>query len=180
VAQKFNLEDIVYQTFVKQIDGKTQFTATDFILSLSSILESYNVMEVDNEEVPLLNDKTMMEANFYKAMDLAETKDSKLLIEGADIARMIQESIVTLGSSLIERREIKNASSFRYCVLENQTESNQKLFSNPLAMQKLGIFIIDVYAEMYTNSCEKPLLMCVHNKEKETYYIVGIQGSSRS
>lgn len=52
-SKLYNLDDITYQTYVKQIDARTQLNATDVVHAISSILESphYVLKEVTKEEL---------------------------------------------------------------------------------------------------------------------------------
>jgi hypothetical protein len=42
-----------------------------------------------------------------------------LLLKGIELAKEMQMAIVRVGVSLIEKKDIKQADYFRYCVLEN-------------------------------------------------------------
>ena len=46
---------------------------------------------------------------------------------------------------MVERREIKQATNFRYVFLENSFLKDIRLFQYPLALSKLGHFIIQAY-----------------------------------
>jgi len=42
-----------------------------------------------------------------------------LLKKGIELAKEMQQAIVRVGNGLIDKREIKVAQQFRYCMLEN-------------------------------------------------------------
>ena len=57
--------------------------------------------------------------NFWVAYDALDMNNKALLDEGIELAKEVQQAIVRVGTSLIDRKEIKIASSFRYVILEN-------------------------------------------------------------
>jgi hypothetical protein len=63
-------------------------------------------------------------------------------------------AIVRVGVSLIEKKDIKQSDSFRYCVLENSYLKDIGIFQYPLALRKLALFIMQAYkvSEIPSNS----------------------------
>ena len=72
-----------------------------------------------------------------------------LLRRGIELAKDMQQAIVRVGNGLIDKHEIKVAQHFRYCILENSYLRDTQLFQYPLALQKLGHFIMDCRRERY-------------------------------
>lgn len=68
-----------------------------------------------------------------------------LLIKGIELAKDMQMAIVRVGVSLIEKKDIKLANSFRYCIIENSYLKDIALFQYPLALHKLALFIMSAY-----------------------------------
>ena len=56
--------------------------------------------------------------------------DHETLIEGVEKAKDMQQKVIELGCSMIEKKEIKRANDFRYCVLENLSANYQDLFGS--------------------------------------------------
>ena len=116
-----------------------------------------------------------MHDNFWVAYDALEPSNaSTLLMKGIDLAKDMQQAIIRVGTSIIERKEVKVSASFRYCMLENDYLSDVKLFQYPLALKKLGMFIIDDYKELKQNAKAKPLIMSVKNSKKGTTLVVAV------
>ena len=116
-----------------------------------------------------------MHDNFWIAYDALEPGNaSTLLMKGIELAKDMQQAIIRVGTSIIERKEVKVASLFRYCMLENDYLSDIKLFQYPLALKKLGMFIIDDYKEIKSNAKAKPLVMSVKNSKKGTTLVVAV------
>ena len=121
------------------------------------------------------NLNTCMHDNFWIAYDALEPSNaSTLLVKGIELAKDMQQAIIRVGTSIIERKEVKVASMFRYCMLENDYLSDIKLFQYPLALKKLGMFIIDDYKEIKSNAKAKPLIMSVKNSKKGTTLVVAV------
>lgn len=68
-----------------------------------------------------------------------------LLLKGIEVAKEMQMAIVRVGVSLIEKKDIKQADYFRYCVLENSYLKDIGIFQFPLALRKLALFIMQAY-----------------------------------
>ena len=86
--------------------------------------------------------------NFWIAYDALEPKNAaSLLVKGISVAKDLQQAIIRVGTSIIERKEVKVAEYFRYVMLENDYLADVKLFQYPLALQKLGMFIMDDFIE---------------------------------
>lgn len=50
-----------------------------------------------------------------------------------------------MGKSLLERREVKVAQTYRYVMIENDFLKDTTIFQFPLALQKLGLFILELH-----------------------------------
>jgi len=99
-----------------------------------------------------------------------------LLVKGISVAKDLQQAIIRVGTSIIERKEVKVAEYFRYVMLENDYLADVKLFQYPLALQKLGMFIMDDYRELRASARPKPLVMSVKNTKKGTTMVVAVMG----
>ena len=62
---------------------------------------------------------------------------------------------MSVGTSLIERKEVKMANGFRYAIIENDYLKDVALFQYPLALTKLAIFIMEVYSSLKSKAKEK-------------------------
>lgn len=94
------------------------------------------------------------------------------------MAKDMQRAIIRVGISLLERKEIKVSTYFRYAILENDYLSDFKLFQFPLALQKLGLFIMDAYKNYQQKKRkDKPLVMSVKNSKKGYTLVVAVLGN---
>ena len=141
VAADFGLNDIMMTSFSRQFDPKTQLSASDMAYAISALLETpTNGADGDSENVNPNNiggpggagdsskETSSLEAiknrlhdNFwvaYDALDLGQN-NLHLLRRGIALAKDMQQAIVRVGNSLIDKKEIKLVQQFRYCILEN-------------------------------------------------------------
>ena len=80
---------------------------------------------------------------------------------------------------MIVKKEIKMSEYFRYVMLENDYLSDVKLFQYPLALQKLGLFIMEAYKCQKASNKKfnnKPLVISVRNSKKGTTLVLAIMG----
>jgi len=95
------------------------------------------------------------------------------------LAKNLQQAIIRVGTSLIERKDIKIASFFRYVMLDNDYLADIKLFQYPLALQKLGLFVMENYREIKRKARDMPMIMSVKNSKKGTTLVLAIIGYQR-
>lgn len=93
------------------------------------------------------------------------------------MAKDVQMAIVRVGISLIERSQVKVAQYFRYVHLENDYLKDISLFQFPLALQKLGLFVMELYRSRRRQAKEKPLLVSVKNSVKGTTIVLAVMGN---
>ena len=91
----------------------------------------------------------------------------------------MQQAIIRTGNSLIERKEVKVASQFRYVNIENDYLSDVKLFQFPLALKKLGMFVMEDYQGKKKNARNKPLVMAVKNSKTGNTLVLAVTGYQR-
>jgi len=114
--------------------------------------------------------------NFWLAFDSLEDKKSSLVFKGINLAKDLQQAIIRTGNSLIDRKEVKVASNFRYVNIENDYLADIKLFQFPLALKKLGMFVMENYANQKKSSKSKPLVMAVKNSKSGQTLILAVLG----
>jgi cell division control protein 45 len=77
----------------------------------------------------LENLNSCLHDNFWIAYDALEFKKADtLLLKGISAAKEMQQAIVRVGTSLVERKEVKVADYFRYVILDNDYLADVKLF----------------------------------------------------
>jgi len=114
--------------------------------------------------------------NFWLAFDSLELKKTNVLFKGINLAKEMQQAIIRTGNSLIERKEVKVAAGFRYVIIENDYLADIKLFQYPLALRKLGMFVMEDYQTKKKNARSKPLVMAVKNSKTGQTLVLGVMG----
>lgn len=192
VAKKCNLENLLFSSFVRQIDNKTQVSASDMVYAVTSLIESYRPVMVDdipdtetaktdNEEnievdkaFELTHD-TQIE-NFWAAFDSLDIKNKNHVHYGIKLAKELQIALVNTASSLISNKWIKPALKFRYSVIKNDSLVETKMFQYPLAIQKLALFVSEASTEARKNKEPLPFVLFIKNSQRNTYLVAGVLG----
>lgn len=168
---EFEIEKIITSSYVRQVTESLQVSASDMAYALTSLLEyPHHVDSVETPDVKrqggkenvnsrnaqtekalkqisqdqaLENLDNCLHDNFWIAYDALDPKAIDLLGKGIHLAKDLQQAIIRVGTSLIDRKEIKLASYFRYVMLDNDYLADVKLFQYPLALQRLGLFVME-------------------------------------
>ena len=89
-----------------------------------------------------------------------------------------QKLVVTEGISLIERRAIHPSTYFRYAIMNQQKIKTNKFFMHPMALQRLSVFIMDIYKEIKREDDPKPVMLSILNHAQNRYLVVGVTRTS--
>jgi hypothetical protein len=81
-----------------------------------------------------------------------------------------------MGKSLLDRREIKTHTYFRYVIIENDFLKDTTIFQFPLALQKLGLFILELFHSTKVKAKEKALVLFVKNAQTAKTLVVAVMG----
>jgi len=92
---------------------------------------------------------------------------------GIELAKRTQQLIVEQGISFVEKNEVKPFSSFRYVCMNKDNTRDQKFFQHPLSLQKLGVFICQIYQAQ--GKKDLPILLANTDKQKGTTTILGMK-----
>ena len=120
-----------------------------------------------------------------------------LLYKGIELAEQMQKAIVRVGTSLVEKREVKTQTYFRYVIIENSLLKDIELFQYPLALHKLALFVLQVHKvslsfsspltlisflypqAKFAKTKVKPLVISVKNPTTKTTLVIAADGSSK-
>lgn len=126
------------------------------------------------------NLKTCMNNNFWIAYDSLDSKKAtSILPKGIELAKELQQAIVRMGKSLIDRKEVKVTNSFRYVMIENDILKDTTIFQFPLALQKLALFVLELYLSEKKKANDKPMVMCIKNSHTGMTLIVSVMGHNQ-
>lgn len=148
-----------------------QLSAVDAAFSITGLLEER--ASVQRDSVTGQVDEGAWKANFHKAYDaLAPTANAwDRVMDGMQSAIALQKAIVRQGASLLEGKAIVHTGPFRYCFLLRHA-ADVALFTNPLALSKLALFLQDVFEHQK----KKPMSMVIGacNELTDTFLLVGV------
>jgi len=83
---------------------------------------------------------------------------------------------VSQGTTIIQRKAVKYAANFRYVFLNEDTMQGTGFFQYPLAVYKLGHFVMQAYMQSRPNAKVKPFLVILKRPQRGNTLLVGIQG----
>lgn len=187
VASLYGIEDVIRQGIVRRFGYKGSISAGDCVDALLTLLQigqrlkcgdgehfngfieedSHNGSSFMNGENSDPRDKFWIE-NFWTAWDALDNVNK--LMQGIQLAKGLQQSIVLSATALLERRLIKDLRRFRLAVLKDGPEL--EVFSNPLALAQLAMWIAEASAEVSPRSL--PLVVASLYPPTNTYLVVGI------
>ncbi|KAK5576630.1 hypothetical protein RB653_007774 [Dictyostelium firmibasis] len=163
---KFGLVNLYFNSFLKKYSNNSEISASDTVYAVTALMESDN-LESDQ------SDQDIWEQNFWEAYDSISNKNIDLLRTGLKQSIQLQKEITRQVTSMIEKRSVILSGPFRYAFI---TESSDlKYFIHPLALTKLGLFMMDAFISM--GKAKRPFLIGALNEIKNSYLIVGISGS---
>ena len=196
VASEFDLQNLLFSSFIRQLDWKTQINASDMVYIITSLLESpqpvmtHNKKADEESEENKDNDDTsdlekafdskidMRIENFWAAVDALGIKNKEHIGYGIDLAKKLQKALVDTASSLINNKRVKPSSKFRYVIIENDDLLETKMFQYPLAIQKLALFLMEAYKEIRGVTENMPVVISVKNSARDSYLVAGVLGQN--
>lgn len=179
ISRKFDLTGLLFNSFVYQLDEKTQFSASDFVYSLNATLEypfgSFNLEndfyfedtenninnKLEEHSIKtkdasncvnnlLLEQKTDKFNNFWYTYDLLSLRGSDKMHKAIDLAIKFQKALVNSGTPVIDKKSITATANFRYATINSDLAEDIKYFQNPLSLERLALFVMDTYHVMNT------------------------------
>lgn len=193
IAKQFDLDHILFSSFVRQIDHKTQLNASDMVYAITSLLESPKSVMVDNipqldevakpstaeeeEKQFSLNQQDYRDRqieNFWAAYNALDIKNKAYIDWGIALSKELQIALMGQGASLITNKKVMPCTRFRYAIINNDSIAQAKIFQYPMAIQKLALFIMEAYKETRSTKEERSMVLWVKNSERDSYLVVGV------
>lgn len=115
--------------------------------------------------------------NSSSVSSFKKSKGLDLLLQGLESAKKIQQIVFRTGTSLLERKLIKNLRLYRLCVLNDGSIPNLNIFNNPLILSKLGNWLLENITElefMNNSNTLKPLVVASLDITSDTYLVIGL------
>jgi cell division control protein 45 len=87
---------------------------------VSRNIQHQKMLDKINQDKHLENLNNCLHDNFWIAYDALDPKNAGIiLVRGIELAKEMQQAVIRVGTSIIERKEVKVAEYFRYVMLEN-------------------------------------------------------------
>jgi len=125
----------------------------------------------DLQAIQGLERETMCE-NFYRATDAVLNKDSACLKEGLALAVEVAKAVQSMARMIVDTKLMRKCSKFRWCKVEQPGH----IFRHSLSVRKLSVWLLQVFFSDLSGTkgdIEKPLLMILHDRVRESYLCVG-------
>lgn len=120
--------------------AETQNQMSNRVTSIAS-----SVPTAQKEDYNLEAAQELKYANFWVAYDALDKNNKTLIEAGIELAKELQKALIQIGTSIIEKKEVKLGEGYRYVFLENDYLKDVQLFQYPLALQKLALFVMESY-----------------------------------
>lgn len=184
VSQKFGLNEILYRSFMRQLDSKVQVSAADMVHCLQAFLEfpphlldqyvqefkqSLFLQQMSEEKV------SERSKNFWLAFDALNLNQIALLQEGFNMALEFQKALVNESIYLIDKKEILSTRNYKYAILKSETLHEQKFFQHPHSLQKLALMLMDIYKGYQLK--KQSIVLCIQIHQNDTFMVIGVVGA---
>jgi len=189
---------VVYDSFTRQNAEMESICAADLVRSVDGILEDDQFLEHSNAKSILNNRKydedfpvsVAMEPvdpevyerslnrrwnqNFADAISVLSGLDNRFFERGLKLTIERQQEIVDMGTRLVEKRQIAYNGFIRWA--EIQQKNN---FTNPVALSKLALFIVNALRERFPNRPKCPFILSSLCSVRDCFVVVGVATSNR-
>lgn len=189
---------VVYDSFTRQNSEMESICAADLVRSVDGILEDDQFLEHSNTKSSLGNRKgdddypisaaneavdpvvyekslnNRWNQNFADALSVLSGLDNRFFERGLKLTIERQREIVDMGTRLVEKRQIAFNGFLRWA--EIQQKNN---FTNPVALSKLALFIVNALRERFPNRPKCPFILSSLCSIRDCFVVVGVATSNR-
>ncbi|RHY41640.1 hypothetical protein DYB28_003087 [Aphanomyces astaci] len=97
------------------------------------------------------------------------------------MAMQLQQAVVTLGVSILDRKLIVRVKHFRFVCLR-LSEEEEHLCGHPSTLSRLALFLVDVHREQgkWIGKHAAPFVLIAHIKARNVYLVVGVTCPERA
>ncbi|CAM9275606.1 unnamed protein product [Discosporangium mesarthrocarpum] len=179
-AEDYGLEDVFYGSYQRYCGFKNPISAADLVYGITALAEhtapADQVRKADegrNTNVCPTEDPEIWVDSFNTAYDALSGKSPALLQKGLELSMSLQKAVVQQAVTMIEKRALNLNKHFRYAFIRS-AETDEQLFTQPLALGKLASFLIDVHRENGKWAGEKARPLVIMAERVSTYLVVGV------
>ncbi|KAK3927335.1 Cell division control protein 45-like protein [Frankliniella fusca] len=161
LAEKYNLDQLVFTSFILQHGFRNKFCASDVVYSMLALLESSS------------RDRSSKDC-FLEAMDALSRSKKSLLEDGIERAKLMLTSIFKMVQGALDMQMVVSAGPFLYFVIQ-EGGLNARHFSHPHTLVLLAQFILQAHVMVKKKAINLPLIASAPlDVEDGTCLVVGI------
>ncbi|KAE8747250.1 hypothetical protein FOCC_FOCC006042 [Frankliniella occidentalis] len=161
LAEKYNLDQLVFTSFILQHGFRNKFCASDVVYSMLALLESTS------------RDRSSKDC-FLEAMDALSRSKKNLLEDGIEKAKLMLTSIFKMVQGALDMQMVVSGGPFLYFVIQ-EGALNARHFSHPHTLILLAQFLLQAHVMVKKKSLNLPLIASAPlNVEDGTCLVVGI------
>lgn len=164
ISEKYNLEDIVFPSFMLRYGFRNVFSASDVVYSLLAVLET-SVKAGRN-----------VEDCFHSVIECIPRLKEELLETGISRTKILTKTIFRMVQAAIDMKQVMNAGPFIYYIIQ-EGSIDSCLFSNQDILRILANFILNAYVSMSRNrkASTLPLIVSVtKDSDRDVCLVLGI------
>ncbi|CBJ26130.1 conserved unknown protein [Ectocarpus siliculosus] len=177
-AEDYGLQDVFYGSYQRYCGFKNPLSAADMVYCITALAEHKDLVGVTTEQGP--GDSTGVEEDeegwidsFNTAYDALSGKSPMLLKQGLSLSMSLQRAVVQQAVTMMEKRSLTLFKHFRYAFIRS-SETDERLFTQPMALRKLAAFLIDVHRENGRWAGDKARPLVIMAERVSTYLVVGV------
>lgn len=170
MCSMYDLDGIIRERVVRKFGLKGSLSAGDCVEAVAALLELGAASDSQPGEETLQDDSKFWVSRFWYAWDALEQYDK--LLEGMSHGKTVQRAIVSTATVLFEKQNIREIGS-QYLLAVVKEGPDIKIFTNPLALSRLGMWVADGCAQD-PNHAMKPVVVAVSNTATNKYCVLGM------
>ncbi|CAM9154798.1 unnamed protein product [Ectocarpus sp. 8 AP-2014] len=177
-AEDYGLQDVFYGSYQRYCGFKNPLSAADMVYCITALAEHKDLVGGTTEQGP--GDSTRVEEDeegwidsFNTAYDALSGKSPTLLKQGLSLSMSLQRAVVQQAVTMMEKRSLTLFKHFRYAFIRS-SETDERLFTQPMALRKLAAFLIDVHRENGRWAGDKARPLVIMAERVSTYLVVGV------
>ncbi|CAM9095461.1 unnamed protein product [Ectocarpus fasciculatus] len=177
-AEDYGLQDVFYGSYQRYCGFKNPLSAADMVYCITALAEHKDLVGVATEQGPgdsagVEEDEEGWIDSFNTAYDALSGKSPTLLKQGLSLSMSLQRAVVQQAVTMMEKRSLTLFKHFRYAFIRS-SETDERLFTQPMALRKLAAFLIDVHRENGRWAGDKARPLVIMAERVSTYLVVGV------
>ncbi|CAM9606757.1 unnamed protein product [Ectocarpus sp. 4 AP-2014] len=177
-AEDYGLQDVFYGSYQRYCGFKNPLSAADMVYCITALAEHKDLVGVTMEQGPgdsasVDEDEGGWVDSFNTAYDALSGKSPTLLKQGLSLSMSLQRAVVHQAVTMMEKRSLTLFKHFRYAFIRS-SETDERLFTQPMALRKLAAFLIDVHRENGRWAGDKARPLVIMAERVSTYLVVGV------